>query len=78
MDYFEQIRKRQEEKLKIQELKVQNLQQKLQNADQDFFNDQSLDLEGIKRKDLLIFQSKELKTVFTEDDGKLTVYKCSL
>ena len=39
MDLFEQIRQREEDKCKQQEIKVQELRKKLNNADNKFFDE---------------------------------------
>ena len=77
MDLFEQIRQREEDKCKKQEIKVQELRKKLNNADSKFFDeDTKTESEdgvesSIVRKDLLIFRSGELKTVFTDQDDEI-------
>ena len=65
MDLFEEIRKREEDKRQKQELKVQNLRQKLNKVDNQFFENDTDTL--IKRRELLNFQSGELQTVFVDD-----------
>ena len=67
MDLFEEIRKREEDKRQRQEAKVQKLRQKLNKADNQFFED---DIDGggevLKRRELLNFQPQELQTVFVQ------------
>ena len=43
MDLFEQMQQRESEKCKQQEIKVQQLRQKLNNADDKFFKEDTLD-----------------------------------
>ena len=78
MDLFEQMRQREEDKCKQQEIKVQELRKKLNNADNKFFDEDTktgeeadTGVEYIVRKDLLIFRSNELKTVFTDQDDEI-------
>ena len=78
MDLFEQMRQREEDKCKQQEIKVQELRKKLNNADNKFFDEDTktgeeadTGVEYIVRKDLLIFRSGELKTVFTDQDDEI-------
>lgn len=68
MDLFENKRQKQAEKYQLQELKVQQMRQKLKDADNSFFRDEEEDkVNSILRKDLLVFQAVELKTVFSDD-----------
>lgn len=77
MDLFENKRQKQAEQFQRQELKVQQIKQKLNDADKLFFKDEEEDkVNSILRKDLLVFQAKELKTVFSDDpdlDGNDTL-----
>ena len=66
MDLFEEIRKREEDKRQRQEAKVQKLRQKLNKADNQFFEDHTDGGEVLKRRELLNFQPQELQTVFVQ------------
>ena len=75
MDLFQQIKEREEEKIRQKESKLKAMRSKVQKKDLQFFNDddnldsQKEDEQIIKNRHLLNFKPQELKTVFYDEEG---------
>ena len=75
MDLFQQIKEREEQKIRQKESKLKAMRSKVQKRDFQIFNDddnldsQKEDEQIIKNRHLLNFKPQELKTVFYDEEG---------